>query len=140
MAATKTHNEIEIHPPHGAKFTPSHASFVYLQFPRGQERQIVEWLQGQLDNVIAPEMHKHEAMVKKKMDFENSPEAVQEKLREFAPQVVAQLDALPTTKINEPVQCNNCGSYSPGEADFCMKCGTSVLPAAQAARETQPTA
>ncbi len=129
MAATRTHNEIEIHPPHGAKFACSTGSHVFLQFARGQEREVMEWFQKQVLGPIASEMTKYEAMEKKKRDFENSPEAVQAKLREFAPEVAAKLDAIPSTKVDEPKQCGGCGGWSPGEADFCMKCGISATPA-----------
>lgn len=135
MAATKTHNEIAIFPPHGAKFVASIGAHTFLQFARGQERQVLDFLQDQLDNVIRPEVEKYEAAEKKKRDFENSPEAVQARLREFAPDVAAQLDALPSTKSVEPVQCNGCGGYSPSEADFCMLCGLSILAGAEAEKK-----
>lgn len=55
MPKTETHNAILLRPPPGTRFSIFGAD-VELQFPRGQEEQILTWLQWWLDTYVRPEI------------------------------------------------------------------------------------
>jgi hypothetical protein len=55
MPKTETHNAITLRPPPGTRFSIFGAD-VELQFPRGQEEQMLTWLQWWLDNYVKPEI------------------------------------------------------------------------------------
>lgn len=61
MAASETHNEIVLRPPPGTRFT-IFGSDVHIQFQRGREREIVQWLRSWIDTYIEPEALKAEAV------------------------------------------------------------------------------
>ncbi len=127
MAANKTHNEIELRPPHGARFMATATASVLLVFQRGEEQKMIDHLKAWIDEVIVPEAIKYEEMRKRKEDFENSPAVLQQKLREFAPEVAAQVEALPSyAKV--PRQCDGCGTLNDPDASFCKSCGFTVSP------------
>lgn len=55
MPKTATHNAILLRPPPGTRFSIFGAD-VELQFPRGQEEQMLTWLQWWLDTYVRPEI------------------------------------------------------------------------------------
>ncbi len=59
MAASKTHNQITIRPPPGTRFT-LFGQDTLLEFERGREREIVNWLRTWIDSYIEPEAVKVE--------------------------------------------------------------------------------
>jgi hypothetical protein len=64
MAATKTHNEFMLRPPPGARFTLAVSIFghdAFLQFERGREREVLEWIHNWADTYILPEVLRAEA-------------------------------------------------------------------------------
>lgn len=60
MPKSKTHNEIVLRPPPGTRFA-IFGSDVRLEFQRGKEREIVQWLTNWIVNYIEPEALKYEA-------------------------------------------------------------------------------
>jgi hypothetical protein len=55
MAKTQTHNEILVRPPPGTRFTVF-GSDMLLQFERGREQEIYDWLQSWLKAYVEPEI------------------------------------------------------------------------------------
>lgn len=55
MAKSQTHNEIMLRPPPGSRFT-IWGSDVVLQFERGKEREVYEWLHHWLDTYVKHEV------------------------------------------------------------------------------------
>jgi hypothetical protein len=59
MAKSKTHNEIMLRPPPGTRFTVF-GSDVLLEFQRGRERDVFEWLGKWMNDYVYPEVLKAE--------------------------------------------------------------------------------
>lgn len=67
MQASKTHNQILLRPPPGTRFTlivgaDGMGSDVALEFQRGREREIVEWLKQWILMYVEPEAVKADAI------------------------------------------------------------------------------
>lgn len=61
MPKSETHNAIVLRPPPGARFS-LHLADVELQFQRGQERAVYEWLTSWLDTYVLPEAIAYERL------------------------------------------------------------------------------
>lgn len=64
LPASKTHNKIVLRPPPGARFTKEmtiYGADVHIEFEKGQERRVIEWLLDWIDSYIEPEAKKIEA-------------------------------------------------------------------------------
>lgn len=55
MPKTLTHNAILLRPPPGTRFS-IYGSDVELQFPRGEEQQMLTWLRWWIDTYVVPEI------------------------------------------------------------------------------------
>jgi len=58
MPKSDTHNEIILQPPPGTRFA-IWGSSVHLEFPRGKEEEIYNWLKSVLDTQISTEVTQH---------------------------------------------------------------------------------
>lgn len=66
MYGSKTHNFVLLRPPPGARFTltvgaEGSASDVGINFERGKEREVYEWIKNWNESYIFPEMERAEA-------------------------------------------------------------------------------
>jgi hypothetical protein len=148
MSATETHNEIELRPPHGARFASTTGASVLLQFQRGKESEVFAYLREWLDKAengstefpIDP-IVKVESDITPHQVFKKPAHVVRpsESKRSSVKQGPQQINTLSpeqwiqagmkkaTQMLAKTVQCEGCGTMNENQAAFCNNCGISVL-------------
>lgn len=79
MPKSQTHNEIVLRPPPGTRFT-IFGSDVHLEFQRGREKEIVEWLHHWIDAYIVPEIAHEHMMREQQQARQNFPKQTQQQI------------------------------------------------------------
>ncbi len=93
MPASRTHNCLTITVPHGVRFA-QHGSDMQVEFQRGREREVAEWIHKCIDTVFIPEAIQYEELDAKRREYDASPEEHKKALEKFAPKVVEQLKSM----------------------------------------------